>query len=175
METLRDLDIVRAAPASVRALRSDDAMPIMEVRFSRFDTWYEIDSWWEGRFLERTRRGAFTKTIKERLSQIRCLYDHGYDPQIGNKVLGSIESLTEEHDSPVGVVRLFDTSYNRDLLPGLEAGVYGSSFRFRVVKEEWNDDPGRCTRSSDRVRIATPHGAPPQSIPRRAAPGLRTG
>jgi len=157
VETLRDLDIVRAAPASVRALRSDDAaMPIMEVRFSRFDTWYEIDSWWEGRFLERTRRGAFTKTIKERLSQIRCLYDHGYDPQIGNKVLGSIESLTEERDSPVGVVRLFDTSYNRDLLPGLEAGVYGSSFRFRVVKEEWNDDPGRSDHN--------PEGLPERTI-----------
>ncbi|HEX6968611.1 MAG TPA: HK97 family phage prohead protease [Micromonosporaceae bacterium] len=150
METLRDLDIVRAAPASVRARRSDDqAMPTLEVRFSKFDTWYEIDSWWEGRFLERTKRGAFSKTIKERLSQIRCLYDHGYDFQIGNKVLGAIESLTEEPDSPVGVVPLFDTSYNRDLLPGLEAGVYGSSFRFRVIKEEWNDEPGRSDHNPD--------------------------
>lgn len=150
METLRDLDIVRAAPASVRAQRADDAaMPTLEVRFSRFDTWYEIDSWWEGRFLERTKRGAFSKTIKERLAQIRCLYDHGYDPQIGNKVLGGIESLSEETDSPVGVVPLFDTSYNRDLVPGLEAGVYGSSFRFRVIKEEWNDEPGRSEHNPD--------------------------
>lgn len=152
METLRDLDIVRAAPASVRALRADDqAMPTMEVRFSTFDRWYEIDSRWEGQFLERTKHGAFTKTIKERLTQIRCLYDHGYDFQIGNKVLGPIESLSEEQDSPVGVVPLFDTSYNRDLVPGLEAGVYGSSFRFRVIKEEWNDEPGRSDHNPDGI------------------------
>lgn len=151
METLRDLDIVRAAPASVRATSTDAGMPTMEVRFSQFDTWYEIDSWWEGRFLERTRKGAFAKTIKERLAQIRCLYDHGYDPQIGNKVLGAIESLAEEQDSPVGVVPLFDTSYNRDLVPGLEAGVYGSSFRFRVIKEEWNDEPGRSDYNPDGI------------------------
>ena len=151
VETLRDLDIVRAAPASVRAFSTDAGMPTMEVRFSQFGTWYEIDSWWEGRFLERTRRGAFAKTIQERLGQIRCLYDHGYDPQIGNKVLGPIESLTEEADSPVGVVPLFDTSYNRDLAPGLEAGVYGSSFRFRVIKEEWNDEPGRSEHNPDGI------------------------
>ena len=57
METLRDLDIVRALPPSA-VLRADSGatstMPTMTVRFSQFDTWYEIDSMWEGRFLERT-------------------------------------------------------------------------------------------------------------------------
>ena len=36
---------------------------------------------------------------------------------------------------------LLDTSYNADLLPGLEAGLYGASFRFKVLKEEFVSDP----------------------------------
>lgn len=149
--TLPDLDLVRAVPTSVRAAAGDDAMPTMVVRFSAFDRWYEIESWWEGRFLERTVRGAFKKTIKERRDQIKVLYDHGFDFQIGNKVLGPIDDLREDSDSPVGEVPLFDTSYNRDLRPGIEAGVYGSSFRFRVIKEEWNDDPGRSDHNPDNL------------------------
>jgi phage head maturation protease len=38
---------------------------------------------------------------------------------------------------------LLDTSYNRDLLPGLKAGEYGASFRFRVVQEEVRTNPPR--------------------------------
>lgn len=118
-------------------------MPLMEVRFSRFGTWYEIDSLWEGNFLERTEHGAFSKTIEESGSSVKVLFNHGFDPQVGGKVLGRVESLSEEEDSPVGEVRLFDTSYVRDLLPGLEAGVYGSSFRMRVLRDEWNKSPER--------------------------------
>lgn len=159
METLRDLDVVRALPPlSATEMRADGegGMPTMVVRFSTFDTWYEIDSMWEGTFLERTVSGAFKRTIKNSGSQVKCLYDHGMDPQVGNKVLGRIESLREEPDSPVGEVPLFDTSYNRDLLPGLEAGVYGSSFRMRVVVDEWNDDPG--------VSDHNPKGIPERTI-----------
>lgn len=126
-------------------------MPTMTVRFSQFDTWYEIDSMWEGRFLERTGKGSFKKTIKENRDNVKVLFDHGYDPQIGNKVLGAIETLREDPDGPVGDVPLFDTTYNRDLLPGLEAKVYGSSFRFRVIRDEWNDDPGRSEFNPDGI------------------------
>ncbi|WP_091079003.1 HK97 family phage prohead protease [Nonomuraea wenchangensis] len=154
MEVIRDLDIVRAVPPSA-LLRAEDgpanSMPTMTVRFSQFDTWYEIDSVWEGRFLERTVKGAFKKTISENRQNVKVLFDHGYDPSVGNKVLGAIESLSEGPDGPVGEVPLFDTSYNRDLLPGLEAGVYGSSFRFRVIRDEWNDDPGRSEYNPDGI------------------------
>ncbi|MFI9817581.1 HK97 family phage prohead protease [Saccharothrix variisporea] len=151
METLRDLDLVRGAPPSGELRANSDGMPTMVVRFSVFDTWYEIDSWFEGRFLERTVRGAFKKTIKENRDQVKVLYDHGLDFHIGNKVLGAIDDLREDRDSPVGEVPLFDTTYNRDLLPGLEAGVYGSSFRFRVIRDEWNDEPGRSAHNPDGI------------------------
>ncbi len=158
MESLPNLEVVRAVASAVRAkpAESGAGMPTMEVRFSAFGEWYEIESVWEGNFLERTERGAFAKTIAENRDNIKVLFNHGFDPQIGSKVLGKIESLGEEKDSPVGIVSLFDTSYNRDLIPGLDAGVYGSSMRMRVTREEWADAPG--------VSDHNPKGLPERTI-----------
>lgn len=153
METLPDLDIVRTWQTPVRAddPDADDRLATMEVRFSRFNAWYEIDSWWEGRFLERTVKGSFRKTIRESGSSVKVLFNHGHDFVTGDRMLGMIDELREEDDSPLGVVSLFDTSYNRDLLPGLRAGAYGSSFMFRVIKEEWDDEPGRSDHNPDGI------------------------
>lgn len=152
METLRDLDLVRAATmrtclrATEERAEGDTADPdglgIMVVRFSPFDTWYEIDSWYEGEFLERTVKGAFTKTMRESRDSVVSLFNHGFDFNIGDKILGSITELREDDDAAVLEANLFDTSYNRDLVPGIRAGAYGSSFMFRVIRDEWNDDPG---------------------------------
>lgn len=155
---LPELDIVRHWSVPVRADAADggEGLGSMEVRFSTFDSWYEINSFWEGRFLERTVKGAFRKTIKENRSSVKVLFNHGGDFSIGDKILGTVESLSEEDDSPLGVVSLFDTSYNRDLLPGLRAGAYGSSFMFRVVKDSWNNEPG--------VSEHNPEGLPERTI-----------
>lgn len=152
MDTLRDLDLVRGlTPATEMRAEDGEGMPTMVVRFSAFNKWYEIDSWFEGRFLERTAKGAFKKTISENREQVKVLFDHGMDFRIGNLPLGVISDLREESDSPVGDVPLLDAPYVRDLLPGLEAGAYGSSFRFRVIKDEWNDEPGRSDHNPDGV------------------------
>jgi Caudovirus prohead serine protease len=87
---------------------------------------------------------------------MRVLFDHGFDPQIGNKVLGPIDVLREEEYGPYGEVPLFDTSYNRDLLPGLREGVYGASFRFRVQEERWDDEPAASDHN--------PKGIPERTI-----------
>ena len=152
MKTLQGFEVVRSAPTAVKATRADDkGMPTMDVRFSAFDNWYEIDSYFEGRFLERTEKGAFAKTIQESRDGIRVLFNHGFDPQVGDKVLGPIADLREDDDAAIGEVPLFDTSYNRDLLPGLEAGVYGSSMRMVVVKDEWDDTPGVSKHNPDGI------------------------
>ncbi|MDQ6901240.1 MAG: HK97 family phage prohead protease, partial [Candidatus Dormibacteraeota bacterium] len=54
------------------------------------------------------------------------------------------------------LVPLLDTSYNRDLLPGLEAGLYGASFRFRVTREDMNNQPERSDYN--------PEGIPERTI-----------
>ena len=118
--------------------------------FAVFNRWTEIDSWYEGRFLERIAPGAFHQTFDERGDKIRVLYDHGHDPSIGNKPLGSISDLREDKTGGYYEVDLFESSYVDDLLPALRAGQMGASFRFRVTGEEWNepkkeskDNPGK--------------------------------
>src|SRR5690606_21613781 len=43
----------------------DGRLATLDVNFARFNVWNEIDSWFEGRFLERVAPGAFRKTMKE--------------------------------------------------------------------------------------------------------------
>jgi HK97 family phage prohead protease len=153
------IDLVRAVGAGIE-LRHDgdgtDGLGTLVLRFSRFNVWYEVDSLWEGLFLERTKPGSFKQTIREDRDQMRVLFNHGMDFQLGDKVLGPIDDLREEPDSPVGEVPLFDTTYNRDLLPGLKAGVYGSSMRMRVLEEKWDDEP--------KTSADNPKGIPERTI-----------
>jgi HK97 family phage prohead protease len=128
-----------------------DSLGTLTIPFSPFNTWYEVNSRWEGRFLERTTPGTFADTIAKDRGIMRSLFDHGHDPQIGNKVLGPIVALREDATSPVGEVELLDTGYNRDLLPGLKAGVYGSSFRMHVQADDWDDNPPRSEHNPDGI------------------------
>jgi HK97 family phage prohead protease len=156
-----DIDLVRgltARPEFRDDTPADGGLGTMAGHFSVFNTWYQVDSMWEGEFLERVAPGAFTETIAADSADMRVLFDHGFDPQIGNKVLGPIESLAEDKTGPAYEVPLFDTSYNRDLAPGLRAGVYGSSFRFRVQAESWDDEP--------KPSKANPKGIPERTIER---------
>ena len=152
--TAPDIDVVRMMGASpeLRSVPSGaDSLGTLVIPFSPFDTWYEVNSKWEGRFMERTTRGTFQDTINQDRNLMRSLFDHGHDPQIGNKVLGPIVDLREDSYSPVGEVDLMDTSYNRDLLPGLRAGVYGSSFRMHVLADTWDDKPATSAHNPDGI------------------------
>jgi HK97 family phage prohead protease len=127
----------RSAPAAGGELAGDGHMV---GHFAVFNQWTEINSMWEGNFLERFVPGAFKKTIKDNPG-MRVLFQHGRDAQIGDKPLGPIEALAEDDYGTAYDVRLLDTSYNRDLIPGLEANLYGASFRFSVMREDWVNEP----------------------------------
>lgn len=148
-----DIDVVRSLREApfIGDEGRDSSLGTLSIPFSPFNTWYEVNSKWEGRFLERTTPGTFADTIANDRGVMRSLFDHGHDPQIGNKVLGPIVDLREQADSPVGEVLLLDTSYNRDLLPGLKAGVYGSSFRMHVQEDSWDDKPARSEHNPDGI------------------------
>jgi HK97 family phage prohead protease len=120
---------------------SGSAGPTLTGHFAVFDSWAEIDSKYEGHFMERVAPGAFRDTFANDRSNIKVLFQHGRDPQVGNKVLGPIEVLEEDTRGAAYAVPLLDTSYNADLLPGLRAGLYGSSFRFTVGAEDRLDRP----------------------------------
>jgi HK97 family phage prohead protease len=129
--------------AQVPELRAEDdgeTLGTLTGYFSAHNVWYEVNSLWEGTFLERTADGFAADTIAEDRDAMRVLFDHGFD-SIGNKVLGPIDVLESRTKGPYYEVPLLDTSYNRDLLPGLKRGLYGASFRMRVTGEEWDDEP----------------------------------
>lgn len=141
-DTGRALDLCRADPRHLtyRADEPDEApLGTLVGEFSMFDQWYEINSYWEGHFIERTAPGAFKRTINNRSDQspVRVLLEHGYDPTVADKPLGVPRILEERPTGPYAETPLFDTSYNRDLAPALAAGAYGQSFRFRVMADEW--------------------------------------
>lgn len=115
--------------------------PVIFGHFARFDEWTRIDSMFEGTFMERIAPGAFKKTFAENRDNIRLLFQHGRDPQVGDKPLGSLRELREDEEGAYYEAELFDTSYNRDLEPGLRAGAYGASFAFSVVREDFDREP----------------------------------
>jgi phage head maturation protease len=85
---------------------------------------------------------------------MRVLFQHGQDPQVGDKPLGPIDVLAEDKRGAYYEVPLLDAPYVREILPGLRAGLYGASFRFSVQREEFDRD-------------AEPSDHNPQGLPER--------
>ena len=125
----RDSLIRMAAPvadAPVLELRadgdnSDQSGKVLSGNFLVFDQWTEIKSSWEGNFMERFAPGSVKKTIREQRDRMKVLFQHGQDPQIGDKPLGSIRELRETDEGAYYEVDLLDTEYVREIVPGLEA------------------------------------------------------
>jgi phage head maturation protease len=134
-------DLVRALPPRELEIREDatDTVPVMKGYFARFNEWTEIDSIFEGNFMERIASSAFTKTIADNGSQMRVLLDHGQDPQLGNKPLGIPDVLEVRSKGPYYEVPLFKGVPDL-VVSGLRAGAYGASFRFSVQRENFNRD-----------------------------------
>lgn len=135
-------------------------MPVMEGHFATFGQWTEIDSWFEGNFMESIAPGAFSKTFKENRAAIRALFQHGRDPILGDKPLGPVEELDEDDIGAHYAVPMLDTGYNAEIIPGLRAGLYGASFRFSVVKEDVDNEPPKSSMN-------------PQGIPQRVIREMR--
>ena len=152
-------DLVRCLPETFE-LRDGDGGgggTTMFGHFAVFNRWTTIDSFWEGRFLERIAPGAFKKTMKENRDTIKCLVEHGYDPAIGKRALGTIDELKEDDTGGYYEVSLVDAQDVRELiLPRLRVGLYGASFRFSVMREEIVEEPDQ---SED-----NPHGLPERTI-----------
>lgn len=169
--TLKGVDVCRSVSLPVEyRFEGDDPAPLgtMVGHFSVFDSWYEINSMFEGHFLERTALGAFKRAINGHWGSVRAgkrqaedlpvrvLLEHGFDPTVGDKPLGVPSVLEERDGGPYAETPLLDTSYNRDLAPGLAAGAYGQSFRFQVTRDEWNETP--------EVSEWNPRGIPERTI-----------
>jgi hypothetical protein len=161
MRAMRGLYVIRGGgPASqlnTRPVRADEpeaAAPAdgrvgtLVVDFSRFDTWYEIDSFWEGRFMEQVKRGSFKKTMKENGSNVKVLFNHGFDMFLDQKMLSVPEVLEEREDFAHLEGPLFRGTPEL-IVEGLRAGAYGSSFMFEVLAEKWDREPEKSDGNPD--------------------------
>ena len=148
----RSADELRAAGDSP----PEGELGVLRMLVSPVNEWAEINSQWEGHFLERFAPGAWAKTIRDHGDTVKSLFEHGFDPQIGNKPLGPIRLLEENDRGLYAEVGLLDTSYNRDLLPGLKAGLYGTSHRFRMMRELETKRPGSAPHN--------PRGLPERTV-----------
>jgi phage head maturation protease len=117
--------------------------------------WTEIRSFWEGHFMERIALGAARKTIKENRANMRILLQHGYDPSIGEKPIAPVDTVEENDLGGYAEGRLFD-GLDPLVVDGLRAGQYGASFRFSVMREEIEEEPGESEHN--------PKGLPERTI-----------
>ena len=150
-------DLIRMVPTAPVEFREDDdggrtmsGVPIV------FNEWTEINGW-EGNFLERIDPGALTKTLAERGDKVKVLFNHGFDPQIGDKPLGKPTRMDVTDRGLEVEVPLARTSYNEDLLELMRVGaIDGQSFRFSVTREDVEKRPERSDHN--------PRGIPERTI-----------
>lgn len=146
----------QVADLQLREDPSGEGPSILFGHFCRFNELNEIHDPWEGRFVEQFKRGAFAKTFGERSDQVKCLFNHGRDSSTGKKAIGVPTVLREEKFGPYFEVEVLDAEYARDIAKGVEAGAYGVSFMFRVMREEIVEEP---EKSKD-----NPEGLPERTI-----------
>ena len=138
---------IREEPQSL----SDRYIGELSGHFAVFNQWTLINSSDEGRFMECVAPGAFTKTFEEHRDGIRCLLSHGRHPMYGEKPMGPIAELEEDGFGARYVVKLHNTSLNREFLPALKDGLYGASFRFRVTLEDLDLNPPRSEHNPEGI------------------------
>ena len=118
-------------------LTSEDGRTLT-VRLAPHDQWAEIQSVTEGHFMERFTKTAYRKTLADHLPKI--LFNHGKDPQIGEKPISTTDEAGVDEISPFARGQILD-GLPELVVDGLRKGVYGASHRFSVVRESWVDNP----------------------------------
>lgn len=125
----------RSAPFEViRASDTGDGFTL-EGYAAVFNSRTTINSW-EGNFEEVIAPGAFKKALRERTPVL--MFNHGQHPFVGDMPIGSIQSAREDPQGLHVTARLFDNELIKPVRDAIAGGaIDGMSFRFSVVKEEW--------------------------------------
>jgi hypothetical protein len=113
-------------------VRDEGSDPVLSVRFAAFDEWAEIDSVYEGHFLERFAPGSLDDSLSSETPKI--LFQHGKDPELGNKVIAA--PVTTRTDSQYAYLEgpLLD-GVPPLIVSGLRHGVYGASMQFAAEEQ----------------------------------------
>lgn len=134
------LTLADAPAGPPRETTGTSGIATMTGRFAVWRTWTVING--EGPpYLEQFDPSSMDATIRDNRASMRVMFQHGRDPVVGQKSLGSISRLKPDSVGAAYAVDLFDTSYNRDLIPGLRANMYGASFSFAIMREQVRERP----------------------------------
>jgi HK97 family phage major capsid protein len=142
-------DLVRAVPASYGVRQEGESSPVMFGRFTPIGEWTEINSSFEGHFLERFAPGAFDASLAERTPKV--LFQHGRDNVVGDQVLGTPSFVRGDASYEVPLYEGIPPL----ILSGLRDGAYGASFRFSVDEEEVNRKPETSEHNPDGIMERT--------------------
>jgi HK97 family phage major capsid protein len=90
--------------------------------------------------MERFSRSAYKRSMTNQKPKI--LFQHGKDPEIGEKPIATTDEVGEDATSPFVRGQILD-GVPELVRSGLRADppVYGASHRFSVVQETWDDKP----------------------------------
>lgn len=154
------LESVREAPF---ALRSEDDGEESDGRTldgygAVFNRETIIDSW-EGKFREKIAPGSMRRSFRETPPKIQ--FDHGHHPLIGSIPIAELRSITEDSDpdlAPEGgahvIGRIFDNWLMEPVRDAIAAkAINGMSFRFSVVREQWEWPDGRVIKDEDELML----------------------
>lgn len=141
--------LTRACSFEARAAAGDGLT--LEGYGAVFNTPTRIDSW-EGTFDEIIAEGAFAKTIRDRKPVMQ--FDHGHDIATGSVPIGSIEELSEDKRGLFVRARLHDNARVEPIRQAIASGaIDGMSFRFRVIREEWDESGDIPVRTIREVEL----------------------
>jgi Caudovirus prohead serine protease len=139
-----------AYPRPILHRAANGGCPELYGHFARWGEWTEIDSAYEALHGKRRPRGVRALdaraarpdqgSLSARPGQFR-----------GDKPLGPIRELREDRQGAYYEVPLLNASYVADIAAGVEEGLYGASFRFRVMREEFVENPARSDRNPGRL------------------------
>mgnify|MGYP000020558145 CR=1 FL=1 len=143
-------NVCRAAAFELRADADSDGFTL-EGYAAVFDDATRIDSW-EGKFDETLAAGAFAKTIQERTPVLQ--FDHGRDVATGSVPIGSIEVLREDDKGLFVRARLHDNARVEPIRQAIAStAIDGMSFRFRVIREAWDESGDVPLRTISEVEL----------------------
>lgn len=142
--------LCRAVPFELRAEAAGDGFTL-EGYGAVFNEETLIDSW-EGKFVEKIARGAFTKTLEERKPVLQ--FDHGRDAATGSVPIGSIEEIREDRHGLFIRARMHDNARVEPIRQAIASGaIDGMSFRFRVIRDETDDSGDVPVRTIKEVEL----------------------
>jgi HK97 family phage prohead protease len=138
-------NLFRAMAPAGEVREKQDGKLVLSGHFARFNEWTEIDSVFEGHFLERVAPGAFARTIAS--GKPKVLLNHGNDT-LGKTPIGKVAELREDDEGAYYEVELF-RGLPEHVVDGLKEGEYGASFRFSALVDERDERPARSDHNPE--------------------------